>query len=43
MGAIVQTGEGLLLLQEIQSAGKRPQSGWDFVNGSRLAVGEAFE
>lgn len=43
IGAIVQTGEGLLLLQEVQSAGKRPQSGWDFVNGSRLAVGQIFE
>ncbi|MBW4631298.1 MAG: methionyl-tRNA formyltransferase [Iphinoe sp. HA4291-MV1] len=42
IGAIVQTGEGLLLLREVQSAGKRPQSGWDFVNGSRLAVGEAL-
>ncbi len=43
MGVIVQTGEGLLLLREVQSAGKRPQSGWDFVNGSRLAVAEVFE
>lgn len=42
IGAIVQTGEGLLLLREIQLAGKRPQSGWDFVNGSRLQVGEEF-
>ncbi|WP_445635431.1 methionyl-tRNA formyltransferase [Nostoc sp. DSM 114161] len=42
IGAIVQTGEGLLLLREIQLAGKRPQSGWDFVNGSRLTVGEVF-
>ncbi|MBV6621984.1 MAG: methionyl-tRNA formyltransferase [Rivularia sp. (in: Bacteria)] len=40
IGAIVQTGKGLLLLQEVQLAGKRPQSGWDFVNGSRLTVGE---
>jgi methionyl-tRNA formyltransferase len=40
MGAAIQTGEGLLLLQEVQPAGKRPQSGWDFVNGSRLVVGE---
>lgn len=40
IGAIIQTGEGLLLLQEVQLAGKRPQSGWDFVNGSRLTVGE---
>ncbi|ARV58314.1 methionyl-tRNA formyltransferase [Nostocales cyanobacterium HT-58-2] len=42
IGAIVQTGEGLLLLREVQPAGKRPQSGWDFVNGMRLAVGEVF-
>ncbi|MEH1994235.1 methionyl-tRNA formyltransferase [Nostoc sp.] len=42
LGAIVQTGEGLLLLREIQLAGKRPQSGWDFVNGTRLTVGEVF-
>ncbi|WP_427157577.1 methionyl-tRNA formyltransferase [Aliinostoc sp. HNIBRCY26] len=40
IGAIVQTGEGLLLLREVQLAGKRPQSGWDFVNGTRLTVGE---
>ncbi|MDF5731954.1 MAG: methionyl-tRNA formyltransferase [Rhizonema sp. PD38] len=39
-GAIVQTGEGFLLLQEVQLAGKRPQSGWDFVNGTRLTVAE---
>jgi methionyl-tRNA formyltransferase len=42
MGAIVQTKGGLLLLREVQLAGKRPQSGWDFVNGSRLAVGEVL-
>ncbi|MEH2058061.1 MAG: methionyl-tRNA formyltransferase [Nostoc sp.] len=42
IGAIVQTGEGLLLLREVQLAGKRPQSGWDFVNGTRLIVGEVF-
>lgn len=40
IGAIVQTGNGLLLLREVQLAGKRPQSGWDFVNGTRLTVGE---
>jgi len=39
-GAIVQTGEGRLLLKEVQMAGKRSQSGWDFVNGTRLQVGE---
>jgi methionyl-tRNA formyltransferase len=43
IGAIVQTGEGLLLLREVQPSGKRPQSGWDFVNGARLAVGEALD
>ena len=42
IGAIVQTGEGLLLLREVQLAGKRPQSGWDFVNGTRLTAGEVF-
>ncbi|BAY24414.1 methionyl-tRNA formyltransferase [Calothrix sp. NIES-2100] len=43
IGAIVQTGVGMLLLREVQLAGKRPQSGWDFVNGTRLTVGEVFE
>lgn len=43
IGPVVQTGEGLLLLRELQLSGKRPQSGWDFANGSRLAVGEVFE
>ncbi len=42
IGAIAQTGEGLLLLREVQLAGKRPQLGWDFVNGTRLTVGEVF-
>jgi methionyl-tRNA formyltransferase len=42
IGAIVQTGSGLLLLKEVQIAGKRPQSGWDFVNGTRLSVGEVL-
>jgi methionyl-tRNA formyltransferase len=39
-GAIVQTGDGGLLLQEVQMAGKRSQLGWDFVNGVRLQLGE---
>jgi methionyl-tRNA formyltransferase len=39
-GAIVQTGDGGLLLKEVQMAGKRSQLGWDFVNGMRLQVGE---
>lgn len=43
LGLVVQTGEGLLLLREVQLAGKRPQSGWDFVNGTRLSVGEVLK
>jgi len=39
-GAIVQTGEGFLLLREVKPAGKRAQHGWDFVNGSRLQIGD---
>lgn len=39
-GAIVQTGEGFLLLREVKPAGKRAQNGWDFVNGSRLQIGD---
>jgi methionyl-tRNA formyltransferase len=42
IGPIIQTGEGLLLLWEVQLAGKRPQSGWDFANGMRLTVGEVL-
>ena len=42
IGAVIQTGEGLLLLQLVQQAGKRPQAGWDFVNGSRVDVGEVL-
>ena len=38
-GAIVQRGSGLLLLKQVQLAGKRSQSGWDFVNGMRIEVG----
>ncbi|MGB7444662.1 MAG: methionyl-tRNA formyltransferase [Coleofasciculaceae cyanobacterium] len=40
IGPIIQTGKGLLLLREVQLAGKRPQSGWDFANGVHLAEGE---
>lgn len=42
-GAIVQTGDGFLLLREVQLAGKKVQSGWDFANGTRLEVGERLE
>ncbi len=41
-GPIVQTGSGYLLLREVQLSGKRPQSGTDLVNGTRLAVGEVL-
>ena len=40
LGPIVQTGEGCILLQQVQLPGKRPQSGADLVNGMRLEVGE---
>lgn len=43
IGPAIQTGEGLLLLLEVQQPGKRPQSGWDFVNGNRVAVGEKLD
>ena len=39
LGPLVQTGAGLILLQQVQLAGKRAQSGWDFVNGMRISVG----
>ena len=39
-GTVIQTGSGLLLLKEVQLAGKKAQSGWDFVNGMRLSIGE---
>ncbi len=41
-GLAIQTGDGLLLIRELQPAGKKVQSGWDFVNGMRLAIGEDF-
>ena len=40
LGPIVMTGDGLLLLREVQLAGKKAASGWDFANGTRLAIGE---
>ncbi len=41
-GPIVQTGQGYLLVQEVQPAGKKRQSGWDFANGVRLQPGQAW-
>ena len=42
IGPIVQTGEGLLLLREVQMSGKKVQSGWDFANGFHLTAGEVL-
>lgn len=42
LGPIVQTGQGAILLREVQLAGKRRQSGWDFANGVHLMVGEVL-
>lgn len=40
MGPVIQTGSGHLLLHEVKPAGKKNLSGWDFANGSRVALGE---
>ncbi|MDX2228099.1 MAG: methionyl-tRNA formyltransferase [Leptolyngbyaceae cyanobacterium bins.349] len=42
-GPVVQTADGLLLVREVQLAGKRSQSGLDFANGCRLVLGECLE
>ncbi len=39
-GLVVGTGEGVLVLDEVQPAGKKRMSGADFVRGYRIAVGE---
>ncbi|AUC62087.1 methionyl-tRNA formyltransferase Fmt [Cyanobacterium sp. HL-69] len=39
-GFVVQTGSGLLLILEVQLAGKKLQSAWNFINGTRLELGE---
>ncbi|WP_298615571.1 methionyl-tRNA formyltransferase [uncultured Thermosynechococcus sp.] len=41
-GPVVQTGEGRLLLSQVQLSGRKAQSGWDFVNGVRLAIATQF-
>ncbi len=40
LGAIVQTGDGHIMLKQVQPSGKKAQSGWDFVNGQRLELGD---
>lgn len=42
LGPVLQTGAGWLLLWQVQLAGKKAVSGWDFANGTRLAVGEVL-
>ena len=39
-GFFVQTGKNLLLVLEVQLAGKKAQSAWNFINGTRLEIGE---
>lgn len=39
---IVATGEGLLRLDSVQPAGKRPMSGVEFARGARPSAGERF-
>ncbi|AFZ47365.1 methionyl-tRNA formyltransferase [Cyanobacterium stanieri PCC 7202] len=39
-GFVVQTGTGLLLILEVQLAGKKVQSAWNFINGTHLELGE---
>ena len=41
-GPLVQTGDGLLLLRQVKPSGKQAQAGADFVNGSRLQIGESL-
>ncbi|AHB88514.1 methionyl-tRNA formyltransferase Fmt [Thermosynechococcus sp. NK55a] len=41
-GPVVQTGKGGLLLSQVQLSGRKAQSGWDFVNGVRLAIATQF-
>lgn len=42
LGPLVQTGDGLLLLRQVQLPGKKAVSGWDFANGTRLSPGEVL-
>jgi methionyl-tRNA formyltransferase len=42
-GFSVQTGTNSLGIREVQMAGKRVQSAWDFANGVRLEVGQKLE
>lgn len=37
-GPVLETGNGHLLLEQVQPPGKKPQSGWDFINGNRSTI-----
>jgi methionyl-tRNA formyltransferase len=39
-GPVIQAGSDRLLLTAVKPAGKKAVSGWEFVNGSRVEVGE---
>ncbi|MEO0758243.1 MAG: methionyl-tRNA formyltransferase [Cyanobacteria bacterium J06648_16] len=39
-GPVIATGQGHLLLRQVKPAGKQAQSGWDFANGTHLAIGD---
>ncbi|MBE9078986.1 methionyl-tRNA formyltransferase [Romeria aff. gracilis LEGE 07310] len=41
-GPVISTGQGPLLLRQVQPTGKKAQSGWDFVNGHHLTLGETL-
>jgi methionyl-tRNA formyltransferase len=42
-GPLVETGEGALLLTQIQPVGKQPMDGASFVNGYRVSPGDMFQ
>lgn len=37
-GPVLETGNGHLLLEQVHPPGKKPQSGWDFINGNRSTI-----
>lgn len=41
-GPVIATGDGYLLLRQLQPAGKKSQAGWAFANGNRLEIGETL-
>ncbi len=42
IGIVIKTGDGGLLITEVQPTGKKPQSAWDFANGTHLTRGEIW-